>query len=77
MPRNDFATSKDKKTEVLQIDTNVYRNIITRTQRAVSLEKLDFLMRFVPHLRDDDKVGFEKLKKLEVHFVKEELTNGY
>ncbi len=34
-------------------------------------------MRFVPHLRDDDKVGLEKLKQLEVHFIKEELTNGY
>ena len=29
MERNDFATAKDKQTEVIQIDTNVYRSIIT------------------------------------------------
>jgi CRP-like cAMP-binding protein len=34
-------------------------------------------MRFVPYLRDDDKVGIEKLKSLEVHFQKEEFTKGF
>ena len=46
----------------------MYRCIITQTKLAVNLEKIDFLMRFVPHLRDEDKIGYEKLKKLEVHF---------
>ena len=77
MERNDFVTSKQKQTEVIQIDTNVYKNIITQTQLAVSFEKIDFLMRFVPHIRDDDKVGVENLKKLEVHFQKEEYSRGY
>mmetsp|Transcript_34655 Transcript_34655/g.45583 ORF Transcript_34655/g.45583 Transcript_34655/m.45583 type:complete len:108 (-) Transcript_34655:1329-1652(-) len=27
--RNDFATSKDKSTEVIQIDTRVYKSLIT------------------------------------------------
>ena len=43
----------------------------------MSLEKIEFLMRFVPHLRDEDKIGLEKLKQLEVHFLKEEYTKGY
>lgn len=77
MERNDFATSKQQQTEVIQIDTNVYKDIITHSQLAVSVEKIDFLMRFVPHLRDEDKVGLEQLKKLEVHFMKEEYTRGY
>jgi CRP-like cAMP-binding protein len=34
-------------------------------------------MRFVPYLRDDDKIGLEELKKLEVHFTKVELSKGY
>ena len=34
-------------------------------------------MRFGPHLRDDDKVGLDQLKRLEVHFLKEECTKGY
>lgn len=75
--RNDFATSKDKQTEVIQIDTSVYRNIITQTQLALSVEKIEFLQRFVPNLRDDDKIGSEALKELEVHFQKEEYTRGY
>ena len=41
------------------------------------MEKIDFLMRFVPNLRDSDKVGPEALKKLEVHFQKEEYSRGY
>ena len=65
MARNDFATSKDKVTEVIQIDTRVYRSVITQTQLAVSVEKINFLMRFVPHLRSDEYVGYEKLKTLE------------
>jgi len=77
MERNDFATSKEKQTEVIQIDTAMYRCIFTQTQLAVSLEKIDFLMRYVPHLRDEDKVGYEALKKLETQFVKEEFTRGY
>lgn len=52
MVRTDFATSKEKNTEVIQIDSEAYKSIITQTQLAVSLEKIDFLMRFVPHLRD-------------------------
>jgi hypothetical protein len=43
----------------------------------VSVEKIEFLLRFVPHLRDEDCLGLEALKKLEVHFVKEEFTRGY
>ena len=77
MDRNDFATSKQKQTEVIQIDTDVYRKIITQTQLAVSIEKIEFLLRFVPHLRDEDSFGLEALKKLEVHFLKEEFTRGY
>ena len=34
-------------------------------------------MRFVPHLRDEDKIGFEALKVKEKHFQKEEFTNGF
>ena len=66
--RNDFATSKNETTEVIQIDTRVYRSLITQTQLQISLEKLEFLMRFVPHLRDEDQVGYEKLQSLEHHF---------
>ncbi len=53
---------------MIQIDTSVYKNVITQTQLALSVEKIDFLMRFVPSLRDNDQVGPEALKKLEVHF---------
>ena len=77
MERNDYTPSMQQQTEVIQIDTNVYKKIITQSQLAVSVEKIEFLMRFVPHLRDDDIVGLEKLKELEVHFVKEEYTKGY
>jgi len=35
------------------------------------------LMRFVPHLRDEDTVGHEKLQTLEHHFQKEEFTKGF
>ena len=31
MERNDFATSKANLTEVIQIDTRVYRTLITQT----------------------------------------------
>ena len=34
-------------------------------------------MRFVPFVRNDDVVGYEKLKTLEQHFIKEELTQGF
>lgn len=34
-------------------------------------------MRFVPSLRDEDCAGYEKLKTLEQHFVKEEFTRGF
>ena len=77
MARNDFATSKAPQTEVIQIDTKVYKNIITQNQLAASVEKIDFLLRFVPHLRDEDRFGVESIKKLEVHFMKEEYTKGY
>lgn len=75
--RNDFATSKDKQTEVIQIDTSVYKKIITQTQLAVSSEKIEFLMRFIPHLRDESVCGLAELKKQEVRFQKEEFSKGY
>jgi len=36
-------------------------------------------MRYVPHLRNSDNAqcGLETLKKLEIHFIKEEFTRGY
>ena len=43
----------------------------------MSIEKIDFLLRFVPHMRDADRIGVERLKKLEVHFSKEEYTKGF
>ena len=77
MERNDFACSKAKQTEVIQIDTNVYKSIITQTQLSVSLEKIDFIMRFVPHLRDGEGCGLAQVKKEEVQFMKEEYSKGF
>ena len=43
------------------------------------MEKIDFLMRVVPHLRTIDGAhdNVDLLKKLETHFQKEEYSKGF
>ena len=68
-------TALSKQTEVIQFETTVYKNIVQQTQLAVALEKIEFLLRFVPHLREHAEEY--EIKKNETQFVKQEYTRGY
>ena len=74
MTRNDFATAISKVTEVLQISTVKYKEIITQTQMSAAEKKIDFLVRYGPGFRS---LGRQMIQEYEVFFVKEEYTKGY
>ena len=49
--RNDYATAMSAKTEVLQISTVKYKEIITKTQMTTAEKKIDFLITYGPAFR--------------------------
>jgi hypothetical protein len=48
---NDFATAKQPNTQVIEIPSFIYREIITQTQLRIANLKIGFLMRFGPSFR--------------------------
>jgi hypothetical protein len=70
----DFATAKVADTLVLEIPSQIYREIITQTQLRAAEQKVDFLRRFGPAFRT---VTQETIEKFESLFVKEEATQGH
>ena len=51
-PRCDYAKAVGKKAILLKFETVKYNNIISKTQLSEGQKKIDFLVRFVPGLRD-------------------------
>lgn len=49
--RNDYATSKQADTEVIEIPCFAYKEIITQTELKLATDKIDFLLRFGPAFR--------------------------
>lgn len=72
--RNDFATAISKQTEVIQISTVKYKEIITKTQLTTAEKKIDFLITYGPAFR---QLSRQMIQEYEIFFIKEEFTKGY
>ena len=50
--RNDFANASQTDTEILVLNSVVYRTIIAKTLQSQADKKVDFLLRYGPKLRE-------------------------
>ncbi len=74
--RHDYARGVADLTKVLAIDRDEYSNIIKKTEMGTGEKKIEFLMRFIPKIRNSDQAR-RMLEEFEVFFIKEQYTQGY
>lgn len=73
-PRNDYARIVSDSCELLEIDGQKYLEIMSKTKLSASEKKIDFLIQYVPTLRNLPK---KIVEDFEIYFQKEVLTRGY
>lgn len=64
-PRVDFARMVTDKCEILSFNTNMLKEIVAKTQLSTAEKKLEFLIRYVPKIRN---VNRKVIEDFEVFF---------
>lgn len=73
-PRTDYAKISSEKAIILELNVLKYLECISKTQMSEGEKKIDFLVRYVPKLRNLPRW---LINDFEVYFLKEIVTRGY
>lgn len=72
--RSDYARVTSDACKVMQLDTQKFYDIVSKTQLSACEKKVEFLNRYVPKLRNLPR---RLVEDYEVYFQKELYTQGY
>jgi hypothetical protein len=73
-PRTDYARISSENAVILELNVLKYLECISKTQMSEGEKKIDFLVRYVPKLRN---LPWRLINDFEVFFLKEIVTRGY
>ena len=73
-PRTDYARVISDKCELFEINGQKYLEIMNRTKLSSSEKKVEFLIQYVPTMRNLPR---KVVEDFEIYFQKEVVTRGY